>query len=195
MIVLAGPNGAGKSTFHASFLADLPYPFVNPDNIAKALFGPRYEEHAVEAAALASQLRALLFDLRKSFILETVFSDPAGDKLDFFRRAGEAGYLVRLVFIGLASPTHSLARVMQRVEDGGHNVPREKIESRYARILLNLQRALAVVRHIEIYDNSSPDTPYTLVARIENGRVTHLGEIPSYLEFLDLPSLPRSSAL
>jgi len=59
----------------------------------------------------------------ESFVFETVFSDPVGDKLKFLRRASTRGYTVVLCFIGLASPELCDERVAMRVLQGGHDVP------------------------------------------------------------------------
>ena len=106
IIAVAGPNGAGKSTFCRDHLGDLDLPFVNADVIAREL-----DVDAYEAADLASNLRATLVLERESFIFETVFSDPAGDKLAFLVDAAAQGYTVVLCFIGLEDATLSETRV------------------------------------------------------------------------------------
>jgi hypothetical protein len=121
LLVIAGPNGAGKTTFFEVTLEEmLRIPFVNADRIARTL--PRSARHsppdevAFQAAAL---MRDQLVASRVSFCMETVFSDPVGDKLAFFRRAQSAGYFVAMIFVGLASAELSARRVAQRVVDGG----------------------------------------------------------------------------
>lgn len=103
--------------------------------------------------------------------METVFSDPVGDKLSFLREAQAAGYTVFLIFIGIASPMLAVARVMQRVEDGGHDVPDAKIRARFARSLRNLREALRFVDHAYLFDNSSARRPYRFVASYAAGRI------------------------
>jgi predicted ABC-type ATPase len=85
LIVLGGPNGAGKSTFYEANLARLHLHFINADVIAKEL-----QIDAYAAAKLAASLREELLRQRESFIFETVFSDPAGDKLAFFCSSASA---------------------------------------------------------------------------------------------------------
>lgn len=106
-----------------------------------------------------------------SFCMETVFSDPAGDKLRFFQDAQAAGYTVFLVFIGIDNPELAVARVIQRVEDGGHDVPDIKIRDRFPRTFVNLQQAVPFVDFAYLFDNSSYDEPYCLVAVFERGRM------------------------
>src|SRR5262249_57507339 len=93
----------------------------------------------------AERLRADLLDLRFGFGTESVFWDPAGAKLDFIERARGAGFVVLLVFIGLASPALSVARVATRVARGGYNVPNDKLFARFPRTLKNLTAAVGVV--------------------------------------------------
>jgi predicted ABC-type ATPase len=87
IVALAGPNGAGKSTFFDAHLAQSGLHFVNADVLALSLGVNPYL-----TAELADRLRHELVGLRQSFIFETVFSDPSGDKLAFLKSAEMAGY-------------------------------------------------------------------------------------------------------
>ncbi len=78
MIVLAGPNGAGKSTFFTAFLKDLSLPFLNADILAR-----KTGIDAYAAAREITAVRELFVRLKRSFVLETVLSDPLGDKVRF----------------------------------------------------------------------------------------------------------------
>ena len=168
LIVLAGPNGAGKSTFYELFLEGLPVPFINADRIARSVFGDR-SGVAYEAAQLAEAERRRLVAERRSFVMETVFSDPAGDKVEFLQQARRAGFFVVLAYIGLDSPALAAARVAHRVRNGGHDVPQERISSRFGRSLANLRKALRTVDHVYLYDNSG--APYVRVAELARGRL------------------------
>lgn len=149
LIVVAGPNGAGKSTFYAAHLSQLGLRFVNADRLAKELGLDAYQ-----AADVAEAVRQRLLLARESFVFETVFSDPSGDKLSFLEKATEAGYAVTLCYIGLADSDVSQERVAMRVSQGGHDVPDEKLEARFPRTLVNLQRAVKQLPLVRIYDNS-----------------------------------------
>jgi predicted ABC-type ATPase len=170
ILVLAGPNGAGKSTFHDLHVRPLGVPFVNADLIARDLEEPDDERRARSAAALADAERRLLVSRGESFCMETVFSDPVGARLDFLRSAQGEGYEVILVFIGLDGPELSLARVIQRVAQGGHDVPEARLVTRYPRTLANLQAAVGVVDMALLLDNSDVDVPYRFVALFARGR-------------------------
>ena len=183
LIALAGPNGAGKSTFYEAHLAGLGLPFVNADVLALTSGVDAYE-----AARMADLLRRRMIAERKSFIFETVFSDPVGDKLEFLKQAENDGYGVLLIFIGIAVPWLSDSRVAMRVSQGGHDVPSDKLIERYPRVMQNLRRALVEVSNIRVHDNSDLRDPYRLLATREDGGAVVLHETaPGWLT----PLLPQ----
>jgi predicted ABC-type ATPase len=176
LVVVAGPNGAGKTTFVESFLKSTGIRVVNPDQIAHALAPDAPETVAYEAARLADIVRRGLVERGVSFCMETVFSDPEGAKLRFLRDARKKGYGVFLIFIGLESSDLSLARVIQRVEGGGHDVPEDKLVARFPRTLQNLRQAMTFVDHAFLFDNSSATAPYRFVGEFVAGRLARRGK-------------------
>jgi predicted ABC-type ATPase len=177
VVALAGANGAGKSTFYHAHLKASGLRFVNADVLARELrMGP------YEAAAMADSLRRELINQRESFVFETVFSDPVGDKLTFLKDAAAAGYMVVLCFIGISGPEVSEQRVAMRVSQGGHDVPTEKLETRYPRILANLKATLREIPQVWVFDNDDLRSPYRLTAVYENGKPVQLHKpIPAWL--------------
>ena len=182
LIFVAGPNGAGKSTFHRAYLEDLGLPFVNADVFAKALREAGTASDADrDAFSKAEELRRTLVEGRVSFCTESVFSEVVGAKLDLLRTARSLGFAVFLVFIGLESAELSLARVVQRVSAGGHDVPDDRIASRFSRTLANLRAAVSIVDEAFLFDNSSADEPFCFVAAYAGGRlVRRAGSLPSW---------------
>ena len=164
LVAIAGPNGAGKSTFFEQFVRPSGLRFVNADVLAQASGLDAYE-----AAKVAEQLCGELTTRRESFVFETVLSDPIGEKVDWLRRTAESGYTVVLCFIGLDSALESDARVALRVTRGGHDVPTDKLTARYPRTLDNLARALRVLPHVLVYDNSDLARPFRFVAEYRDG--------------------------
>ncbi len=184
IVVLAGPNGAGKSTFFEAHIRPTGLRFVNADILARGLTISAYK-----AADLADTLRRQLLESRESFTFETVFSDPAGAKLAFLREAVLAGYTVLLCFIGLSSPVLSEERVAMRVSQGGHDVPTEKLESRFPRTLANLRDAIRELPDVWVFDNSDLREPFRKTAEFKNGQATFLAEpLPTWL----VPLLPSA---
>jgi predicted ABC-type ATPase len=184
VVALAGSNGAGKSTFYETVLSRTGLLFVNADVIA-AVTGV----DAYAAADLAEDYRQKFVDQRESFIFETVFSDPVGEKLQALCELEETGYTVLLIYIGIAGPDQSATRVAMRVAQGGHDVPISKIADRYQRTLKNLSRALDRLRNVLVYDNSDLIQKYRLVVRKLNGVMEIVGELPTWLK----PHIPGAN--
>jgi predicted ABC-type ATPase len=177
VLAIAGPNGAGKTTFFHAHLATAGLRFVNADVLAAELAVEPYE-----AARLADALRKALIGRGESFVFETVFSDPVGEKVAFLEEAAGRGYVVVLCYIGLSSPDQSTERVAMRVSQGGHDVPDDKLRSRFARTLVNLRAAIARLPHVLIYDNSDLSAPYHQAAVFDHGQLRRLQEpIPDWL--------------
>jgi len=168
LVALAGPNGAGKTTFYHAHLKATGLRFVNADVLAGELNLEPYD-----AAKLAGAIRLELLKRRESFVFETVFSDPVGEKLAFLENAVTSGYTVVLCFIGLTGPALSEERVAMRVTQGGHDVPTAKLKSRFPRTLRNLRNAIPRLPHVFIYDNSVLRHPFRGIAVFEHGQMTY----------------------
>ena len=168
--ILAGGNGAGKSTFYRTQLAPLGMPFINADILAKELYPQSPEQHSYDAAKLATEMRFRLLHEGRSFCFETVFSHPS--KIDFVAQAKVLGYEIVLVFIHLDTVSLNQARVAQRISEGGHNVPDEKVTSRIPRLLQNIKKTLPLCDQVYILDNSRLDSPFQQVAVIHQGKKT-----------------------
>lgn len=166
IVAIAGPNGAGKSTFYEAFLAQTDLRYINADDIARTL-----RVDAYQAADIAEALRQELVEQRESFIFETVFSDPEGQKVAFLSNASRQGYTVVLCFIGLEAALLSDERVAMRAAQGGHDVSPEKVAARYPRSLENLARAIEQLPHVWVYDNSDLAKPFRKVLECAAGRV------------------------
>ena len=185
LVFLAGPNGAGKSTFFDAYLADLGLLYVNADRFAVALRDaePTASQDDIDRRAFeqAEQMRRDLVESRVSFCTESVFSDPVGAKVKTLEAARAGGFVVFLVFIGLANPMLSIARVKQRVAHGGHDIPDAKLAARFPRTLANLRAAVTVVDEAVLFDNSSFDAPYRVFAIYRDGRlVTKRPPLPGW---------------
>jgi predicted ABC-type ATPase len=149
-------------------LAPLGLPFVNADILAKELYPDAPEEHSYDAAKLATEMRFQLLHEGRSFCFETVFSHPS--KIDFVAQAKALGYETILVFIHLDTISLNQARVAQRLSEGGHHVPAEKVASRIPRLLQNIKKTLPLCDQVRILNNSRIDSPFQQVAVIRNGQ-------------------------
>jgi len=167
--LLAGPNGAGKSTLYRALVLTGTIPaaaeFVNADqyeathlqNVADP------EQRSEQARQWADARRAALLQAGQSFVSETVFSHES--KLALIQEAQTAGFFVLLLVVALDQPERLLERVAQRVLEGGHPVPPERILARYPRTLAHLTQAVRLADAAILYDSAdvSPGT-HTAVA-------------------------------
>ena len=162
VIIIAGPNGAGKTTFAREFLpneAGCPV-FVNADLIAAGLAPFAPETAAVQAGRLMLQELSRHFAARENFAFETTLAGRG--YVHHIRAWQAAGYRVKLIFLQLDSPEEAIARVAQRVRQGGHAIPEATIRRRFAAGLENFQRLYApLVDAWALYDNAGA-TPVLL---------------------------------
>jgi predicted ABC-type ATPase len=155
--LLAGPNGAGKSTLYRAAADEGLIPadaeFVNAD-----LYEAAHLQHVADLQSRSEQARqwadarrATLLGAGQSFVSETVFSHES--KLALISEAQARGFAVLLVLVCLDDPQRLLSRVKQRVGEGGHDVPAERILARYPRTLANLGKAVRLADLAMLYDS------------------------------------------
>ncbi|MDP2894536.1 MAG: zeta toxin family protein [Sulfurimonas sp.] len=118
------------------------------------------------ASICADFIRHQLLKSKISFTFETVMSSR--DKVDFLKKAQEAGYRTYLYFIATQDPIVNISRVNNRVKLGGHSVPEDKIVSRYYRSLELLSEAVKYSTRAYIFDNSSQEKSW--IAQINNAK-------------------------
>lgn len=180
MVAIAGPNGAGKTTFFESHLKTSGLRFLNADALAREL-----DVDAYAAARMITALRTELVNQHESFIFETVFSDPVGDKLGFLKQSAQSGFAVVLCFVGISSAETSDQRVAMRVSQGGHDVPPEKLAQRFPRTLANLAAAIRELPCVVVFDNDDLKSPFRHVATYANGQAAQLNDpLPSWFKRL-----------
>jgi predicted ABC-type ATPase len=177
-IVLAGHNGSGKSTLWYERLADsVQMPLVNADRLTLSLLPEPGADRKLRP--WASRLRdedgrwqklaqggvrlfmGLAMEEGIPFAFETVFShlerQPDGSfqsKVDLIRNLQKHGYYVVWLFVGLASAELSILRVFTRRQKGGHDVPENKLRSRFPRTQQAIQMASGVADLTLMFDNS-----------------------------------------
>ena len=173
LIIIAGPNGSGKTSVTGKILEHQWIEncvYINPDNIAQDDFGDWNSPAAViKAANKAAELREECLLNREGILFETVLS--AADKLDYIRRAKEAGYFIRLFFVGTDHPSINASRIAHRVMEGGHDVPISKIVSRFAKSIFNCSIIASLVDRLYVYDNSVDYAEPKLLFRAANGKL------------------------
>jgi predicted ABC-type ATPase len=172
LLIIAGPNGTGKTSLTDKILKHEwveNCDYINPDFIARDKFGDwNSQEMVLKAAQFAEKWREKCLENRKSLIFETVLSAP--DKIDFIQRAKQQGFFVRLFFIGTDNPQIIASRVAQRVMQGGHDVPIQKIINRYYKSIANCSLLSKVVDRLYVYDNSIENELPELLFRANDGK-------------------------
>jgi predicted ABC-type ATPase len=169
LYIISGANGSGKTT---SARKILPYflkvfEYVNADEIAHGLSPFNPESVAIQAGRLMLQRLATLVNEQLDFALETTLATRS--YVSFLRDCKNQGYQINLIYFWLENPELAIARVRQRVENGGHNIPEDIIRRRYERGRKNLiDLFLPLCDTWMIYDNSG-NSPQ-LVAILGNHR-------------------------
>jgi predicted ABC-type ATPase len=149
----------------------------------------RLEFGAAEAnsylASVASDfVRQKLMEQKITFTLETVMSHSS--KVDLLAQAQAAGYRTYLYFVATDDPAINISRVKSRVRLGGHNVPEDRIETRYHRSLGLLMAAIRHTNRAYVFDNSGDrqDKKHAWLAEITEGQKLELksDRIPAWFK-------------
>ena len=169
--IIAGSNGAGKTTFAREFLPRyvLCTRFINPDLIAAGLSPFDPTASAIEAGRLVLHEIGRAMQAGVSFAFESTLSGRT--YLTLIRRARASGYRVHLFYLWIPSAELALARIRDRVESGGHDIPEADVKRRYARTLRNLLLSYRTeADSLHLFDNSG-EIP-ELVFKDEDGQTT-----------------------
>ena len=166
--VIAGPNGSGKTTFAREFLPQYAHchNFVNADLIALGLapFEPR--SAAIKAGKLLLQQISEYAGRRIDFAFETTLSGKS--YVGLFKELKSHGYQIHLFFLWLPSVELALARIKNRVDEGGHNVPAQDVKRRFTRSIKNFFTLYESLSDSwMVFDNSSIKP--ALIAKKRNG--------------------------
>ena len=117
------------------------------------------------ASVAADFIRQKLLATRVTFTFETVMSHP--DKIELLHKAQQNGFRTYLYYVATEDPVINISRVENRVNSGGHSVPRDKIIERYHRSLGLLADAVQHTDRAYVFDNSSHEKVW--VAEITGG--------------------------
>ena len=96
------------------------------------------------------------------------------------RQAQAQGFRTYLYFVATADPEINIARVRQRVAEGGHDVPSDKIVERYGRSIALLGEACDASNRAYVFDNSGEQ--HVLIAEITDGETMtlHADTVPQW---------------
>jgi len=181
LYIITGSNGAGKSTIGKDYLPEniqKQYKIFDGDKLfvekQKELWQAGMRAHK-EAKKIAYQFVTDTFDSLveqaltsgETFVYEGHFTNDA--TWDIPKRFRGAGYIVTMIFLGLTDPDLSETRVVDRVERGGHYVPRPTVEDNFFGNLEKLDKHFPLLHHLEIVDTSG--SKHIPLAEFENGEV------------------------
>jgi predicted ABC-type ATPase len=159
VLVLAGVNGAGKSSVGGAMLAEHGLTWFNPDTYARELLAQQNLSQT-EANGLAweygrSRLEAAISQGANYAFETTLGANTITGMLEHAARTHD----VLMMFCGLSSPEHHIARVQARVASGGHPIPENKIRERWVASRLNLIKLLPRLARLQVFDNSLDVAP------------------------------------
>ena len=164
LYIIGGPNGAGKTTASYTLLPEILHcpNFVNADEIARGLSPFAPELVNIQAGRIMLARIEELLPQKVDFAIETTLATRS--YVSLVRRAQAIGYKVHLIFFCLENEEQAIARVAQRVSNGGHGIPEEDIRRRFKRGIDNLINLyLPICDSVLVYNNMN--TPAQLVAR------------------------------
>lgn len=107
------------------------------------------------SAFVADYIRNNMLNIVHQFTVETVLSDIR--KLEYIRLAKKLGYRIYLYFVSTKDVEINIRRVAQRVAQGGHDVPEDKVRKRYEKSLQNLFETIKLCDRAYLFDNSSEE--------------------------------------
>ena len=158
LYIISGPNGAGKTTASFTLLPDMLHcpNFVNADEIARGLSPFAPETVAIQAGRIMLQRIDELLPQRVDFAIETTLATRSYVQL--VHRAHALNYKVHLIFFFLENEQQAIARVAQRVSNGGHNIPDEDIYRRFKRGIFNLLNLyMPICDNTRVFNNEHGD--------------------------------------
>ena len=175
--IIGGVNGVGKSSFTGILKeqrSDLGI-LIDVDKITAELGG-----NALAGGKAALKKIRDCIDRGISFTQETTLSGRHTESTA--RELVEKGYRVRLYYIGLDSAEESVSRIANRVKRGGHDIPTQDVERRFAGRWEAVAKVLPYCEEAEFYDN---DNGFVMVAEYRNGELRTVGSVvPGWLREL-----------
>jgi len=168
--IIAGPNGSGKTTFAKTFLPEYAKcdRFINADLIAAGLSPFSPQQVAIKSGKLVLEQIKECSANGVDFGFETTMSGVT--YLKYFKMLKEKGYKISIFFLWIPSLQLAVARVKDRVAQGGHNVPTEDIKRRFERSMDKFFKEYRLLTDEWILFNNEGVSPQ-IIAKKQNNHI------------------------
>jgi predicted ABC-type ATPase len=183
--IFAGANASGKSTFITHLLSNniIFGEFVNPDIILKEeLKLEENPENYKKAFDIGEERRNTLLKNKKDIIVETVFSTQ--NKIDYIYKLIENDYHVTVFFTGTDDPKINAMYLIDRVSNGGHDVPIKKLIDRRLRGFINIKKISQDIDCLIFVDNSIYDESPTIIKSMYKNNICFVNDCDRESEWL-----------
>lgn len=147
---IGGVHGVGKSSLAGVLCvvrSDLGI-MVGPDKLTIQCGGDEYEGGKLAVERIE---RALMDGV--NFTQETTLSGEYPKRL--CKCAKEAGYYIRLYYVGLDTAEESIRRIWNRVERGGHDIPAKDVNAHFSHRFEDVLKILPYCDEAKFFDNDS----------------------------------------
>ena len=169
--IIAGPNGSGKTTFAKKFLPDYVkcQNFVNADLIAQGLSPFSPQQVAIKAGKLVlSQIHGFIM-AEVDFAFESTLAGKL--YVNLFKELKAKGYKIHLFFLWIPGVSLAIARIKDRVAEGGHHVPHKDVRRRFTRSICNFFKLYRPLLDSWMLFDNAGSVP-KVIAKTRNGQVT-----------------------
>lgn len=175
MTIIGGVNGVGKSSLMGVLddeRSDLGI-MIDVDKITAQVGGDR-----ILGGKIALREMDDCLSKGKSFTWETTLS---GNKpLKTVKAAAENGYRIRLYYVALDNAEKSIARIKNRVAEGGHDIPSEDVLRRFGNRFTSLLKIVDLCDEVKFYDNNNG---FKVVGMYRNGKmIPVVNDSPEWLK-------------
>ena len=170
MYIIAGSNGSGKTTFAREYLPNYAKcnNFVNADLIAQGLSPFSPVAASIKAGRLLLERVHQFVERKMDFAIESTLSGKTYTTI--LKSIKEKGYSIHIFYLWIPDIRLAKARIKQRVQDGGHDVPEGDVTRRFKRSSDNFVEIYKpLCDSWIIFDNSSERSE--IIAHEEMGKL------------------------